>query len=94
MTSQILKFLDFTKTQKSKYLESKENIIFYTSRATLLQKVAFVTEVIFNTRNRELNFKNTLWTLCPVSLFNVFSGYMRFDALIIDILIRGSLSFL
>ena len=39
MTSQILKFVDLTKTQKSKYLENKENIIFYVSRATLLQKI-------------------------------------------------------
>ena len=39
MTLQILKSVDFTKTQKSKYIENKENIIFYTSKATLLQKI-------------------------------------------------------
>ena len=38
MTSQILKSADFAKTQKFKYLENKENIIFYASRTTLLQK--------------------------------------------------------
>ena len=45
MTSQILKSVDFTKTQKSRYLENKtlfflqiKKIINYTSRATLLQK--------------------------------------------------------
>ena len=39
MTSQMLKSVDFTKTQKTKYLKNKENIIFYASRATLLQKI-------------------------------------------------------
>ena len=42
MTSQILKFVDFTKTQKSRYLENETlfflqitKFINYTSRATL-----------------------------------------------------------
>ena len=41
MTSQILKFVDFTKIQKSSYLENEtfflqiKNFIDYTSRATL-----------------------------------------------------------
>ena len=45
MTSQILKSLDFTKTQKSRYLKNEtfllqiKNFINYTSRATLLQKI-------------------------------------------------------
>ena len=45
MTSQILQFVDFTKTQKSKYLENKTLFFFqikfinYTSRATLWQKI-------------------------------------------------------
>ena len=44
MTSQILKSVDFTKTQKSRYLENEtlflqiKKIINYTGRATLLQK--------------------------------------------------------
>ena len=44
MTSQILKSVDFTKAQKSRYLESEtffpelKKITNYTSRATLLQK--------------------------------------------------------
>ena len=46
MTSQILKSVDFTETQKSRYLEN-ETLFFiqikkfnYTSRATLLQKIS------------------------------------------------------
>ena len=45
MTSQILKFLNFRKTQKSRYLENEtlfslqiKKLINYTSRATLWQK--------------------------------------------------------
>ena len=45
MTSQILKSVDFTKTQKSTYIENEtllflqiKKFINYTSRATLLQK--------------------------------------------------------
>ena len=55
MTSQILKFVDFAKTQKSRYLQNEtpfflqiKKIICYTSRATLWQKSSFVTEVTFN----------------------------------------------
>ena len=45
MTSQILQPVDFTKTQKSRYLENEKfllqikKIINYTSRATLLQTI-------------------------------------------------------
>ena len=39
MISQILKSVNFTKTQKSEYLKNKENIDFYGSSATLLQKI-------------------------------------------------------
>ena len=45
MTSQILKFVDFTKTQKSRYLENKtfflriKKFISYISRAALWQKL-------------------------------------------------------
>ena len=53
MTSQILESAGFTKTQKSKYLKNgtlffllMKKIIYYTSRATLLQK-SFVAEVTF-----------------------------------------------
>ena len=49
MMSQILKFLDFTRTQKSKYLEnetlffntSNKKFINYTRRATLWQIIPF-----------------------------------------------------
>ena len=55
MTSQILKCVDFTKTQKSKNLEN-ETLFFlhikkftnYTSRATLLQKNSSAAEVTFH----------------------------------------------
>ena len=47
MTSQILKSGDFTKTQKSRYLENEtlffleiKKLINYISRATLLQKIS------------------------------------------------------
>ena len=88
MTSQILKSVDFTKTQKSRYLENEQNIFLkkisnYTSRATLMQK-KFIVEVTYNTRNRELNFKNTFSTLCPLFLFHIFNSYMYFDTLITD----------
>ena len=45
MTSEILKFVDFTKTQNFRYLENEtfflqiKKIINYTSRATLWQKI-------------------------------------------------------
>ena len=46
MTSEILKYIHFTKTQKSRYLENEtlfflqiKKFINYTSRATLLQKI-------------------------------------------------------
>ena len=51
MTSQILKFVDFTKTQKSRYRKnetfSSSKFINYTSGATLCQKSTFVAEVTF-----------------------------------------------
>ena len=55
MTSQFLKFVDFTKIQKSRYLENEtlfflqiKKFINYTSRTTLWQKNTFVAEVTFN----------------------------------------------
>ena len=56
MTPKILKSVDFTKTQKSRYLENEtlfflqlKKIINYTSRATFMTKNSFVAEVNFNT---------------------------------------------
>ena len=53
--SQILTSVDFTKTQKSRYLEIKtlfflqiKKFINYTSRVKVWQKSSFVAEVIFN----------------------------------------------
>ena len=55
ITSQILKFVAFTKTQGSRYLENetlfflqKQKLINYTSRTNLWQKNSFVAEVTFN----------------------------------------------
>ena len=52
MISWILKSVDFTKTQKSRYLENEtvffhqiKKFINYTLRATLFQKNSFVVEV-------------------------------------------------
>ena len=45
MTSYILKSVDFTKTQKSRYLENKtffHQVKNYTSRSTLLQKINLI----------------------------------------------------
>ena len=54
MTPQNLNSVDFTKTQKSRYLENEtlfflqiKKLINYTSRATLWQKSSFVAEVNF-----------------------------------------------
>ena len=55
MTSQISTCVEFTKTQKCRYLK-KEKIFFlptkkfinYISRATLWQKNTFVSEITFN----------------------------------------------
>ena len=54
MASQILKSVDFTKTEKSRYLENEtsfflqiKKFINYTARATLLQKNSFVAEATF-----------------------------------------------
>ena len=68
MTSQILKFVNFTKTKKiyiSRYLEKERNIIFFQIKTLhikgyFIAKNSFVVEVTFNTRSRELNLKNTL----------------------------------
>ena len=53
--SKILNSVDFTKTQKSRYLKNEtifslqiKKLINYTSRATLWQKNSFVAEVTFN----------------------------------------------
>ena len=54
MTSHILKSVDFTEIQKSRYLENKaffffqiKKLINYISKATLWQKNSFVAEVTF-----------------------------------------------
>ena len=54
MTSQILKSVNFTKTQKYRYLENKtfflqnKKNLLITSRGTLWQKNTFVARVTFN----------------------------------------------
>ena len=54
ITSQILKFVDFTETQNSRYLENKtllllklKKIVNYTSGTILWQNMVFVVEVTF-----------------------------------------------
>ena len=66
VTSQILKFVDFIKIQKSRYLESKtlfllqiKKIINYTLRAILWQKNNFVAEVTFNVESATNLIKQT-----------------------------------
>ena len=63
MTSQILNFVDVTKTQKSRYLENKtlffleiKTFINYTSRATLWQKNSFLAEVTLKGLTATINF--------------------------------------
>ena len=58
VTSQILKSVDFIKTQKSKYLEDetffsliKKKIINYTLRAASWQKNVFLLELTFKSQN-------------------------------------------
>ena len=61
MTSQIMKSADFTKTQKSRYLENEQNVFLKKSaiihQGPLYCKNSFIAELTFNTKNRELNFK-------------------------------------
>ena len=52
MTSQILKSVDFTKTSR----EQRKH--FLSIKGYVTAKNIFVARVTFNTRNRELNFKN------------------------------------
>ena len=80
---QNLKSVYFTKTQKSKYLENKQNIFLHI-RGYFIAKNSFVAEETFNTRNRKSNLKSILWTLCHVSLSNIYSGYLHFAALIME----------
>ena len=80
-TLEILKSVDFTKIQESKYLKNKGNIFLRIKGYFIVKKNSFVVEVTFNTENRELNLKRTAFEHCPV------------NALIIDALIRGSLIF-
>ena len=68
--------VDFTKAQKSRYLENKKNVFFfkqkkiinYSPRATLWQKNSFVGETPLTLNNRTLTFTRenpadafTLW---------------------------------
>ena len=58
-TSQILKSVDFTKTQKLNILRTKKTFFLHI-KGYFISKNSFVAEVTFNTRNRELNIQNTL----------------------------------
>ena len=48
MTPQSLKFVDFTKTQKFRYLENETLFFLQIKRANLWQKNSLVGEVTFN----------------------------------------------
>ena len=67
--SQIRKFVDFTKTQKCRYIKKKifflqiEKFINYTLRATLLQKNSFVAEVTFKILRRTCLTISLIWAL-------------------------------
>ena len=57
MTSQIFRSVDFTKSQKNRYIENEtsfslqiKKLINYTSKATLSQKKSFVAEVTFKAK--------------------------------------------
>ena len=61
MTSQILKFVDFTKTQKCRYVDFQNEILFFlqikesliTHQGLLYgKKCYFVAETTFNTKKR------------------------------------------
>ena len=76
MTSQISKSVDFTKTQKSRYLENEtlfflqiKRIINYTSRATLLHKNSFVAEETFKhlaVRASTARFLKYVWSFFKI----------------------------
>ena len=66
MTSQILKSVDFTKTQKSRYLENEalfflqiKKFINCTSRATSLQN-GFVVEVTFKPSSKSRYYNKSI----------------------------------
>ena len=73
-------------SQKHKNLNiSRTNKIFFLHiRGNFIAKNSFVAEETFNTRNRKSNLKSILWTLCHVSLSNIYSGYLHFAALIME----------
>ena len=73
MTSHILRSVDFTKSQKPRYLENEtlfslqiKKIINYTLKATLQQKNNFVAEVTFNKNETQLKMENPTY-ICVLS---------------------------
>ena len=78
MMSQILKSVDFAKTQKIKYLENKtlfflqiKKFINYTSRATLWQKNCFIAEVSF--KQNLVKFKYTQFINYEVKPYHIIT---------------------
>ena len=71
MTSQILKSVDFTKTQKSRYLEnemrfSNKKINSLHIKSYFMPKNNFVLEVVFNNiRKKSLSWINTFVSNAP-----------------------------
>ena len=90
LTSQILQFVDFTKTQKSKYLQNEtlfflqiKQFINDTSRTTLWQKILLVAEVTFKKMICPKNiwmqywFHNTIFISSEVIAFVYFIFEIR-----------------
>ena len=81
MTSKILKFVEFTKTQKSRCLENEtcflqiKKFFNYTSRATLWQKIKKQPPEVFYKKGVLRNFaKLTVKYLCQSLFFNKVAG--------------------
>ena len=73
MTSQILKFVDSTKAQKSRYLENKtffllqiKKFINYTSRATLLQKIVLQQRLPLKKASKQVSNHQNIPTYFPM----------------------------
>ena len=84
MTSNILKFVDFTKTLKSRYLENEilfflqiKKFINYRSRATLWQKNTFVAKVTFKLDYSPFLLKTFLFGLSCFSIISCKPTFLK-----------------
>ena len=88
MMSQILKSVDFTKTQKSRYLESKtlffswnKKDLSITHYRLLYGKISFVPKVIFKERKQKSDHKHLLFCTLLISL----TAIIEFPPLIVSV---------